>query len=412
MMKTFPNLDALAASATQQIRIRGLSEETARLPEFDLSLQVLDVVDGRYVLRPLIRYERDGAVAKGTIDSNEDIPIEISGGAASVEIDRYSGNVIVTPKGDETVFARAQIRTTLDDRKVLLSSTIKEVGISTDSLPQAESDMVLAGGGACAARWVKGVVLAFDVQVRASIMANVMPKSLTRREILWRHGRYFAFDPNIGFMSLYYDPERISRIRMETKDSERATAKEGFFPASATNEIYFICDFIDLGISAFTKVPMRQTIDDTVWPPFKNKVLEIDEPLDFYEIGAPDTLVMQLTKQEMYLYDYSSIDVELLDKRFISDGILVSRWRLKNQVDEIVYARWFMLGDLDRETNLPFEGNRLLGPANSEESEFILVVTTQSEPSSLRQRISLNVVSVRDPIVAGASSFDFFYPEE
>ena len=260
-MQKFKNLDDFAKHVTRQTAMRGLRIEEPSAKDFGLSLDIVDVVDGYYIARPVVRYGTGRSAVSALLETSGDLPVEVSGGPANIEVDKLNNNILISPKSDETVHAAGKVPTTLGGSRVTLTSRREEVGITTDLLSREEASVQVAGGGACAARWTLAATIDFNIQVRASIMANVMPRSLTRREISWRHGRYFAHHPQIGFMSLYYDPDRPSRISMSAKDADKASRNEGFFPATAKNQIYFICDFIDLGFSAFTRKPMMQTID-------------------------------------------------------------------------------------------------------------------------------------------------------
>jgi hypothetical protein len=375
--------------------------------DFQLGLEIYDLVDGYYVLRPVVQLQYLGRTFRALLGSQAAVDIELSGGPATAQRDPVNGNILVSTTSPDPVFARPAAETTLGGEPVTLGADPLEIGIDPSTIPPSELEVGLAGGGSCASRFFIGDPVDSEVQVRASLMAKALPKSADRREVLWRHGRYFAYNPILGFMSLSYDPDRISKTTMLTSN-QTFLQSGGFFPAKAVNELQFICDFVDLGIKAFSKVPMRQTINEAFWPPYSTTPIGIDDEVDFYDVTDPDRRVMRIVKQSLYLYDYNSLDIELVSHE-VREGLLYMSWRIHNQSEVPIHVRWFLLGDFERDVRFPHEGNRLMSASGSSDDTMMVQLSVPVERSSLSQTVSMNAVSLRMPILAGQSSLSFAY---
>jgi hypothetical protein len=389
------------------------TERVLEPADTDVGIDVIDQVDGKFVVRSKAHLNvSEDMRFSSDVKRGQGLEIEITQGRANIEQDPYTGLTLITPKGSTPVRARPVLDAKYRENSVTLVGEEKSIGFDTKNIPTEQSTVQKAGGGACNASWEVGQKIDFDVQVRASIMANIIPKTEEQRDIRWQNGLYFAHDEKIGFMRLSYNPERESSLVMSSKTSRESIKAESFFPSTGKNEIYFIVEFLDLGYVGFNKVPMVQNIDNIVWPPFSDEVLTIESPLAFYDMNNPDQVLMTLRSQEMYLYDYNSIEVECLEQKISNDGIFQSRWRIVNQTREIIQARWFTLGSYSLLANSPDQGNRLLGPSGSglDSYEFDFIAGLQK--SSLTQSISMNVVSLKQPIVSGAYRIDFKYPSE
>lgn len=406
-MEVFRTLDEMVErSKTSPLWTLAASERLS-VSNFAARYELYDLVDGYYILRPIVQFSRGTTRVRALLDTSVTLPVEVFGGDASVERDSLNGNILIRPRGDETVHARPSVVTSLGGTPVKLAGTDIEIGISPESLGPGENVMSVAGGGSCAADVVLPTSeVSVNVQVRASIAATAMPKTLTRREVAWRNGRYFAHDPVIGLISLYYDPDRTSRSIIETNNANFATTLADFFPARTQNYFHFMCDFVDLGITTFSKVPMRQTLAAANWPPFATAPINIDEPVEFYDVRDPNRLVMRIKSQNMYLYDYNSIDVDLVSHRFDGD-VLTMTWEIRNQSDAVIFGRWFMLGDFQHDPARPDQGNRMLGPSGTPGAVIQIDVAIKVTPSVLQQSVTMNVVSLRDPILAGNSALQF-----
>lgn len=383
-----------------------MADQSDLLTSDDDSLElrgtVIDRVGDTYVVEgEVVSAARERRQAVG---GDQGLQANLVTGAAEIEIDAYSNRLLVRPRGLETV----RIRPRLDAPTVQLSGSDLEIGIEPTELPPDEGDFEAVGGGACSARWQLGIAVEFDVHVRAAVTSTVLPLSLERRRLNWRHGLYFAHDPNVGFMRLNYNPSYYSHLEMTSKQS--APAADSFFPSEVENDLYFICDFVDFGFKAFNKEPMQQRVNEVGWPPFsEDVVLSVTEPLDFYDFEDPERLIMTITSQEMRLYDYDSLDVELLQSDVGDDGLVTGKWRITNQSDEIVRARWFALGEF-RHNSQPSEGNRLLGPSGSGLETYEIDTALYAQPSSLPQRMTMNAVSVTGSILAGRTTLEYQYP--
>jgi hypothetical protein len=304
------------------------------------------------------------------------------------------------------------VETTHKGVPVVLSGGDVPVGIDTSLVPDEELDVRVAGGSACAARWELAAAREINVRVRAGLTANVIPRSLTQREVSWRHALYFAQDKEIGFMRLSYHPGFQSKIVMSSSRGDVEAKTNGFFPASARNSLHFKIEFLDMGYTAFNPKPMTQTIKESSWPPYKVPVLEIDEPVEFYDIEQPDRLVMTLINQTMSLYDYTSLQVDNLSFSVDREGLLRSRWRITNQSDEVIIARWFALGNYRPVEGYRDQANRMLGPAGSGLESYELDLVARVDRSSLKQFVTMNAVSMGEPVLAGVKKMSFRFPEE
>ena len=363
-----------------------------------LGLEVVDQVDGRFVLRVTSSVEdADELLFDDSVD------VELTAGAGEIERDPYTGRLLLSPSGADPVRGRA-----VQQRAgaAALLSPEAALGMRVDDIAADQLKIGVAGGGACAARWQLAMDVDFKVNVRASVMANVVPLTTDRRELTWRHGAYFAHDPIIGFMRLTYNSDFVSKIVLEAQDPA------SFFPSRIDNNIHFVIDFVDLGYRGFNRTPMRQRVDDVRWPPFEDPVLAIEEPLEFYNVDAPDQLLMTLMSQDMRLYDYSSLDVERLDASIDADGRLSTRWRITNQADERARVRWFALGDVAAVDQAPTEGTRLLGAAGSGFESMEVELPLRAGASLLTQSVSMNAVSLTDSILAGRAGLDFRHNDD
>lgn len=397
MRRTVSSLEELYQNIQSLIQAIGLGLPEPPITAFRPELEFIGLSGDSYV------YKQRLSVNVGPVHTSAYLRlprapyIQISGGAASVEIDELNGAILITPSSSSAVIASVHQSVTFKAKGADLIGPPQTIGIDLSNIPLSQREMSVAGGGACAARWASATTLTFDVNVRASILADVRPTSESTRQIEWRHGRYFAHHPQLGFMSLYYDQDKNSQLIMRTLGTGA-----GFFPAEAENSINFICDFVDLGIKARSRTPMVQAISSTDWPPYKGPPLSVQTPLEFYDVQT-DKLVMTIEKQDMHLYDYNSITVEKISFEVAEPGILRSRWRITNESSDLVYARWFMLGDLVEDPSYPTEGNKLLGARGGGFETFIIELDARVERANYEQKVSMNVVNVRDHRYSGAA---------
>lgn len=376
-------------------------------------LVVHDVADGKYVVSVVAEFRVGSEILRAEDCSSQDgVAIEISSGRGAIERDPYTGRFLIGVRGDDPVRARAVVDARLKGGTVVLAGEEKTVGIDLRFLPVEQQDVVVSGGSACKARWEVTAERDFEVQVRAGLAASVIPTTLTTREISWKHAMYFAHDERIGFMRLTYNSEYRSLLTMRSQRELSVESYNDFFPAKARNELYFKIDFVDMGYSAFNKVPMSQTIDGATWPPYANPVLAIDEPVKFYDVENPDRVVMTLLNQTMRLYDYSSIDVENVHLDVDDDGLLRSRWRIVNRSKELIVARWFVLGQCRPHLGAPTQANRLLGPVGSGAEMYEFDFYGVVDKMAVTQFIAMNVTSMGQPILSGVKKVTFRYPAE
>lgn len=390
------HLNALRAGAPRSL---DLLRNTA------VALRILDQIDGRFVVETTARVIADmRTFSTMSLGADHGLQIQITQGAALVEKDPYNGQILITPKG--TVPVRARPILSLPGGTVITGGD-QEVGIDIAAVPQPQQSFDRSGGGDCRSRFMM-MDHTFDLEVRAFMPANVIPLALDRREIRWRHALYFAYDPMVGLMRISNNPAHVSRTTMRSKRTVEEPGQE-FFPAEGRNELYFILEMLDLGYVCFNKDPMVQPFAHTDWPPFST-VMSIDRPLSFFDVDNPDREMLRIERNDMRIYDYSSVDVECLEQSISEDGTLRSRWRFTNQTDDVVRARWFALGNFRRPAMTGDQGNRLLGAHGTETGSFEAQFVAQVEKSSLPQFITMNLVSVTGPIVMGSKRLNFTYP--
>ncbi len=378
----------------------------------ELRNRVVERVGGTYVVESRVWLPGEGLRRSAEVGEAQGLEVEVSGGSARTDFDPHSGRLLVVPEGTETVRVRSRVNAKAGAGSVSLSGPEIEVGIDPAGMAPEEGDFDALGGGNCNARMIAAEgEIDFEVNVRAAVQARVLPIALDRRHLNWRHGAYYAHDPNMGLMRLRYNPTRDSTLVMKSQ-ADRAELEQGasFFPASAANDLYFLIEFMDHGYSCFSKEPLAQEVKEVEWPPYSKKVvLATDKPLDFYDIEHPERKVFTITHQEMELYDYASLDVELLEHSISQEGVLSSRWRLTNQADEEVRVRWFALGEFGR-NGRPSEGDRTLGASGSGAESYEYEFSAAVPGSILPQKVTMNAVTVTGPIMAGNSELEFAYP--
>lgn len=382
------------------------------LSDISLETGIFDNVDGRIVLESRLSISADEKyLVSPNLRNAKSLSFQITQGQAVIQTDPYNGKTIIIPKGITPIRIRPTLEASLGNETVVLAGEEHEIGIDTRAVPMNERYFDTAGGGACAARWsIAGEVVDFELRVRAFMPANVVPLALDRRLINWKHALYFGHHPKLGLMRIRYNPTLQSKTlltSLSTKKQERGAA---FFPAKGQNDLYFIIEMLDLGLSCFNKTPMIQKYKHTEWPPYST-LLTIDRPVDFFDTENPSNVMISIHKNDMQIYDYSSIEVECLQSGISKNGVLNSRWLFKNQSKEQITARWFALGNFEPDGKFPDQGNRLLGPAKSAMGEFEVEFNAKVKKSSLPQFVTMNIVSLSDPVLMGNSRLDFRYPE-
>lgn len=354
-------------------------------------------------LSPTIRHYHD-------ITNAPALTLEITQGMATVFRDPYNHRPIIVPSGNTPVRARAILEATLDghDRDIVVADF--PVGIDVRNMAESEQKFERAGGGGCRGTWVLGDEFEFGVRVRASLRDPVTPLTLDERVISWKHGGYYAHDEKVGLMRIRYNPSEDSKCVMQTKAAQRESGilQSRFFPASGENNLFFVMEFLDLGFTLFNKEPVVLKFDDAEWPPY-SVPLQIESPVKFYLVERPDVLAMTIEQNEMQIYDYNSLDVEVIGQTLDESGMLTIRWKITNQADSRNRTRWFLLGDWT-DAATPTEGNRLLGPSGSGLHEFIIETRNRLSKSMLPQDVSMNVVSLDSPVMVGSASVAVSFP--
>jgi hypothetical protein len=402
------DLDELFAEVRERTTTTALDAANAAI-----ELDVVDQVDGRFVVRPEVRVTADGELlAKRAISARDGLQVEVTQGTATVEIDPFNDATLVVPSGPTPAAGHGVLPATHRGQAVTLVGQERDLGFDVANVPDSQLAFNRAGGGACAASGPEpaiGEAFEFQLRVRAAMPSAVIPLAPDRREIRWRHALYFAHDPRMGWMRLRPNPDLPSRTLMRSK-SHGLVDPADFFPVRGRNELYFVMEMLDLGMTWFNKEPMVQSFDGVGWPPY-DVPLDIDEPVEFYDVDQPGELRLTIHKNEMQIYDYQGVEIELLSSNIADDGMLTSRWQIRNQCDEPIRARWFALGNVELESGHPDQGNRLLAKAGARGDSYVVDYTARVKPSSLTQFVAMNVVSTDpDRVVLGTSQMTFHFP--
>lgn len=403
MSKARFDLDQLFVSTAVKVTADALAHA-------HVDLEVIDQIDHRYVVRPVCRLTNgEKVLAVKAVKPDEGLAVQITQGEAQVEADPYTGLLLIRAKGARTVKARATLEAQLQSKAVTLTSPERELGIDPTMVPADQMNISASGGGVCTASWDLGEEYKFNVRVRASIHGNVIPRSESEREIHWRHGEYFAHDAHLGLMRIRYNPDYQSKTVMRAQTLAGEVAAKGFFPADGKTDLYFTMEFVDLGLTLFNKEPMSLPFNNSPWPPYST-ALNIAKPVEFFNMEDPEQRVLVIHGNEMQIYDYSSIQVECLKYDITAEGELQSRWLIRNEATRPVRARWFALGDFVGNGATTDQGNRLLGAAGSGMDTVEVEFNTRLAKSSLSQLVTMNVVSLDDPVVMGMAKLQVRYP--
>jgi hypothetical protein len=249
----------------------------------------------------------------------------------------------------------------------------------------------------------------FKLRVRASFAANVIPSSPKKREILWKYGLYYAHDPVLGRMRLHYNPDPAYQSKTVMESSAILPNGHNFFPASGVNQLYFVLEFLDLGYRVFNKESMNLFFQNTQWPPYATP-LNIEKPVQFYNLDNPDEVILTVHENAMQLYDYASVEIENLHNEVDPRGLLRTRWRIQNQATKPIEGQWFILGDFEESKDLPDQGIHKFGAAGTDGDTLELDFVGRLRKSSLSQFVTMNLVSYDDPVVVGTKRLNFHYP--
>jgi hypothetical protein len=437
---------AAAASSTTTHVAPTSSVDQAK--PYSIDLDVVDHVDGYLVVRPSLRANLNGIVESvSNMRMSDGLSIQITQGEAKVSEDPYTGNILIAPIGLTPIKARGVLRPMLSHGNgVLTASPVlggavlvgaeTHIGFSAVNIPRQQQSVAIAGGGSCVSSTSlsnttnvpqqlitrlqsKGLSLDqikemaknynFKLRVRASIASNVIPHSKQTREIIWQHGLYFAEDPVLGRMRLHYNPDPGYRSRTVMNTNAATPNTRNFFPASGVTQLYFVLEFLDLGYRAFNKEPMNLHFQDTAWPPFATP-LNIEKPVQFYNLDNPDEVILTVHENKMQLYDYASIEIENLHYEVDTRGLLRTRWRITNQATTPINGQWFVIGDFVHSKDLPDQGLHQFGAAGSGQDTLELDYVGRLKKSSLTQMITMNLVSYDDPVVVGTNRISFRYP--
>jgi hypothetical protein len=397
------NLEAFLQKAKAQDPSLKVDPET----DLQLGLRVQDQVDGRIVLSNHATLMPANRALTTAVLEHQDMQIQVIQGNAAVTSDPYTGNTLVTPRGTVPVKIRQVVETSYQGSPLTVTGPEQTIGIGIENVAADQRAFAAAGGGACgAAGTLAGMPVNFDLRVRAFMPANVIPLSLSERTIYWQQGLYFAWDQQVGLMRLYNNPDFRSQTTLKSRAQAGGTS---FFPASGQNDLYFVLEMLDWGLKCFNKKPMIQAYDSTPWPPYST-ALSISEPVEFFSTENPDLVMITIRRNDMQIYDYTSIQVECIAQKLSGDGVLDSRWRITNQSKSAAKGRWFFLGDYDPLPGHWDQGSRYLAPHGSMGSSFELGFRAQIRKSVLTRRLSLHYVNLLEPVLMGAHRIEFHYP--
>lgn len=338
------------------------------------------------------------------------------------------------PAAGQEVSARAVVpaRTTVADlagTTKAAASAVVAVGYDAREIPAAQRGVVAAGGGPCAASIPMGEVtrmiqpmishLSADrvdtvrsaagsatstLRVRAAVMGNTIPQTPDRREIRWKHGRYYGIDTVLGLLRFSYNPDRRSAVSIVG-----AGAGADFFPASGVNQIYCKLEVLELGLTAYNAEPMYLPSSSFTWPPYSTP-MSIVKPVQFFEEADPDHLVMTIEQNRMELYDYNGVTIKKQSFGVTAAGLINAVYTVSNQTDSPFTGRWMLLGDHTDQGFVGTDAALTLGPAGSRSDTATITVAAPVRRSELSQKVGLAVMSLSEPVVLGILPTQFKYP--
>lgn len=344
---------------------------------------VYDVVDGKIVAR----VTRDGM----PLSFSDGLSWDIISGQALVSEDPLTKVSLFKPNGTVPVVAVPHVGN-------FVGPPVR-IGIDPTNLPLSQRRFQVAGGGSCVGNTQTGIPLTVDV--RSVMTSNVIPLSLTERELVYRNCEYYAFDHNVGPMRITLNPD----YRSQTVLTSQQSTGQNFFPATAESRFFFNIDFLDSGLRVFNKEPMTFLASSTQWPPFET-ALEHEAPVAFYLADAPDTQFMTIQNQYMSLYPTTELDISTLQFAIDDDLNLDAVWRITNTSNSAATLRWFLLGNLgipDSDTFGPID----IGPAGSLNESVNVTFHSQLTQSTLTQFLMLGAVSQDGPRLTGSTRVDY-----
>lgn len=429
------------------------SSDVAATKPYSIDLDVVDHIDGYFVVRPNLRVNLNGSVKTVTdMRLSDGLSIEITQGEGKVVEDPYTGNILIAATGSVPVKARGVLRPLIEhshgeghviaDPVILGNSVLigeeTHIGIASHAIAQNQLSIAASGGGACPhavtslsstssiphqlvqrlqnlgfsaeamVNMAKGY--RFSIRVRASFMANVIPYDDKTRVINWRHGLYYAYDKVLGRMRLYYNPDPAYRSKTIMRSDALVAGAHNFFPASGVNQLYFILDFLDIGYRCFNKEPMNLFFNNAQWPPYATP-LDIEKPVQFYNLDNHDEVILTVNENAMQIYDYASVDIENLHNEVDPRGLIRTRWRIRNQATNPIQGQWFALGDFVGSKDLPDQGSYQFSAGGTAGDTLEVDFVGRLQKSKLKQMITMNLVSYDDPVVVGTKELHFRYPD-
>lgn len=392
-------------------QLRDSGYEPARmLPRATPEIRVFEQRSGVLVINASLGV-KSGLQTLASVETNDDVEIQITQGSGTVRRDPYTGLTLVEPTGEVPVKARAVLRGELNGVLTTLVGEEVQIGLDPSLLPPEQAVFDMAGGGNCRAMAVLGDQYEFSLRVRAVMPAGIIPIDYDRREIVWRDALYFAWDERIGLMRLRNNPAYRSKTELVSRTPKESLTAQNFFPASGRNELYFVLDMVDLGVSLINRDPMVQSFEYTEWPPYSTE-LTIDRPVAFYPTDGGDEPTLIVQQNDMRIYDYSSVDIRPLQWEVSEDGVLLSRWEVRSQAEEPVIGRWFAIGDFHQHNDFPVEGSLEFGtPAGTRDSS-VIEFRARLRKSILDQQISMCYASVTGPVILGTHRVPYRFPTE
>ncbi|MBI1853493.1 MAG: hypothetical protein HYR85_24410 [Planctomycetes bacterium] len=356
-----------------------------------LTADVSDVVDGTYLVRPTL----DGT----PISSSDGLTWETRAGSGSISEDPFTHMTMIRASGTTPLVVRPSVGPVI--------GVDTPIGIDPGTVPAAQLVFAAAGGGVCFANPNHASCFSVTVDVRSILEANVIPRSLSQRELHYQYGEYYSSDPIVGPMRITYNPQARSRTVLTSLVNPQ-TARDPFFPATAHSEFFFQIDFLASGISVVNTQPMVFETTMFRWPPFAAP-LEHQSPVTFYFASDPNTACMTIQNQYMSLYPTTELAITSTGLTISATGHLQSTWRITNTSANGAAIRWFFIGNLGTPES-PTRGSTTIGAAGSPTGSVDVAFDSQLDASTLSQFVTLGAVSESGPRLTGAHKETFRFP--
>jgi len=359
----FPSIDAESVSAAPFGDVEALAYDT-RGNQTLVSAYAVQTVNGVSQRQPLTAQDGLGWI--------------INLGQAQIVADGNSGRYLFRVIGSTPVVATPTVNG--------VPGSPTTIGISPESIPTVERTYEVAGGGSCNS----GGGVSLTLNVRSVVNERVIPLSLSERAVSYETGRYYAYDPVVGLMTITYNPNETSETIL-TSLSPPSTPAQPFFPASAVSRFFFLIEIPGMGVTVFNKLPMVFTTPSTGWPPF-GTMLQMDAPVDFYRVDDPNAFFMTIQNQAMYLYPTTELEVTVLQFQLDDFGNATSQWKIRNLAATPGDIEWFFIGDVG-DAMSPLEGTVTLAASGAPSDSAIINLHSRADTSLVPQFVTLGAVN-------------------